>query len=60
VPASLTACVRAEALSSFGFQYLSETYLPLKLQEVRLRPSSADAELLKLHAPSLRAQGDWI
>ena len=24
-----------EALSSFGFQYLSETYLPLKLQEVR-------------------------
>jgi hypothetical protein len=26
-----------EALSSFGFQYLSETYLPLKLQEVRLR-----------------------
>lgn len=24
----------AEALSSFGFQYLSETYLPLKLQEV--------------------------
>ena len=28
-----------EALSSFGFQYLSETFLPLKLQEVRpLRP----------------------
>lgn len=25
----------AEALSSFGFQYLSQTYLPLKLQEVR-------------------------
>ena len=25
-----------EALSSFGFQYLSETYLPLKLQEVRV------------------------
>ena len=24
-----------EALSSFGFQYLSETYLPRKLQEVR-------------------------
>ena len=38
-PPSLTparlACT--EALSSFGFQYLSETYLPLKLQEVRLR-----------------------
>lgn len=26
----------AEALSSFGFQYLSETFLPLKLQEVRM------------------------
>ena len=29
---------RAEALSSFGFQYLSETYLPLKLQEARHAP----------------------
>ena len=24
---------RAQALSSYGFQYLSEVYLPLKLQE---------------------------
>ena len=34
----LTSCPRAEALSSFGFQYLSETYLPLKLQEARHAP----------------------
>ena len=27
----------SEALSSFGFQYLSETYLPLKLQEGGVR-----------------------
>jgi hypothetical protein len=34
-PLKRRPALTTEALSSFGFQYLSETFLPLKLQEAR-------------------------
>ncbi len=56
----LTLLPRAEALSSFGFQYLSEIFLPLKLQEAGgHRPLNVAARLCAsdaLHA-ARRATG---